>query len=151
VLGSAALPAILRDPSFSTARNQEERKIIYQRRAHHNIRHREHHQATENRDEHHGTLEHHHDVEGLMWNKVALPLPRNELDGVGKFDGRRRAQGCADGVGTYFGRGFRLCGDVDTELQALRSTGGEEREKAEIVPCQRHGRGIQRRECTSPL
>jgi hypothetical protein len=108
--------------------------VISQRRAHHNVRHREHHQAAENRDEHHGILEHQHDVEGLMRNKVALPLSRNELDGVGKLDGRRRVQRSADGVGAHFGRGFRVWRDIDTELQAIacqqpESERGEKPEK----------------------
>jgi hypothetical protein len=58
-----------------------------------------------------------------MRNKVALLLPRDELDGVGKLDGRRRVQRCADGIGTHFGRGFGLWWDIDTELRASRSTG----------------------------
>lgn len=64
--------------------------IIYQRCSHHHIGHGEHHHAAENHDEHHGILEDEHDAEGLMRNEVAVPLPRDEFDGIGKLDGRWR-------------------------------------------------------------
>jgi len=66
---------------------KKERKTIYQRCSHHNIGHGEHHHAAENHDKHHGILEHQHDAEGLMWNEVVVPLPRDEFDGIGKLDG----------------------------------------------------------------
>ena len=56
---------------------------------HHDIRHCEHHYATENHDEHHGILEHLQDVERLMRNEVALPLSWDEFDGVWELYGRR--------------------------------------------------------------
>ena len=56
----------------------------------HDIGHREHHQAAKDHDEHHGILEHLHDAEGLVRNKVALLLPWDEFDGVRKLDGRGR-------------------------------------------------------------
>jgi len=58
--------------------------------SHHNIGHGEHHQAAKNHDEHHGILEHQRDAEGLMRNEVAVSLPRDEFDGIGKLDGRWR-------------------------------------------------------------
>ena len=148
VLGSAAPPAIIRDPCFSTARDQGlHGKIIHLRCAHHDVRHREHHQAAEDHDEHHGILEHLHNVEGLMRNKVALPLPRHELDGVGKLDGRRRVQRSADCVRTHFERGFRLWGDIDAELQVSRSERGglgrpEKTHGGVDRLCRRHDHGI---------
>lgn len=92
MLGSAVLPAIFQGPCFSMAKNQgpHQKKVIYQRCAYHDIRHGEHHEATENHDEHHGILEHQHDAEGLMRNKVVVPLSRNEFDRVEKLDGRWR-------------------------------------------------------------
>ena len=148
VLGSAAPPAIVRDPCFSMARDQEPHGgVIHERRAHHDVGHREHHQAAENHDEHHGILEHLHDVEGLMRNKVALPLPRHELDGMGKLDGRRRVQRSADCVGTHFERGFRLWRDIDAELQVSRSERGglgkpEKTHGGVDRLCRRHDHGI---------
>ena len=65
-----------------------ERKFIDRIFFYHNIRHREHHHATEDHHEHHRILEHLQDIERLVRNKVVLPLPWDEFDGVGKLDGR---------------------------------------------------------------
>ena len=61
--------------------------------------HCKHHQATENHHQHHRILEHLYNVERLERDEVALPVPRNEFDGVGKLNWRTRVQGCANGVG----------------------------------------------------
>lgn len=94
MLGSAALPAIVQGPSFSEMRRCRLRQLSAEEvmhikeMTHRDIGHREHHQATENHHEHHGVLEHLHDAEGLVRNKVALPLPWDEFDGIWKLDGR---------------------------------------------------------------
>lgn len=54
-----------------------------------------------------------------MRDEVAVPSPRDEFDGIRKFDGRGRVYGSPDGVGTYFGRGFGLWRDIDAELQGV--------------------------------
>jgi hypothetical protein len=131
VLGSAALPAIVQDRFFSRVGNYRPHQLIgmmekhdgYKQMTHSDIGHREHHQATENHHEHHGVLEHLHDVKGLVRNKVTLPLPWDEFDGVRKLDGRARVQGSADGVGAYFRRGFWLWGDIYAELWASHFNG----------------------------
>jgi hypothetical protein len=43
----------------------------------HNIRHREHHRAAKDHDEHHRILENLQDVERLVRDEVVLPLPRD--------------------------------------------------------------------------
>jgi hypothetical protein len=58
----------------------------------HNIRHREHHHAAEDHDEHHRILEHLQDVERLVRDEVVLPLPWDQFDRVAELDGRWRVQ-----------------------------------------------------------